>query len=348
MAKRPWRLAAAHLDRSGVAMTSPRYVVLTETDQMHLVAIRYGEGPWLRVVASFTSKERAESYADIENQFIADDDPLWVDDLKYEPPADAEPPSALARLARPQSYKWTEVSLPPIPVPPELVAALAPAENQPDADEPETDDDEQSAHDEREAETRRQWAEREATVRRMWAEGASGPEIAVAIGVSRPRFYQLKREYELPDRFPPPLQTKKKQPAPPPGIPPELDEDEGEEIEVSVPPPPAPPAIHTGESLTRAGVTVTTREGNEKIARNGETVPLTINQARFCALLLPAAPAPVGLEWMRQKFGLTKAEARMCFPSIARTLNGGILAPLGLSIEETKGIGYGLKGVDMP
>lgn len=80
-----------------------RYIVLSEKKDAHLVAIRHDGWQWLRVVGVFASKDRAESYADVENMMFDDgteDYPApYQDDLKARPPALEDPGSRLG-LAR--------------------------------------------------------------------------------------------------------------------------------------------------------------------------------------------------------------------------------------------------------
>jgi DNA-binding MarR family transcriptional regulator len=75
------------------------YVVLSESDVKHLVCVCRRETPdWLQVIASFVDLDRAEQYANIENDMAHDDEPRA--DVAAETPAIEAPPDQLRRLVR--------------------------------------------------------------------------------------------------------------------------------------------------------------------------------------------------------------------------------------------------------
>lgn len=306
----------------------PEYIVLTESEHIHLVCIRYGGGkPWLRVVAVFPSKDRAESYAEVENQFTVEDEsspPCWPDDLQYDdhPTAD-EPVSVLSDLVR-RAEDRAEIEiaterLAEIEAHPETLVPLetVKAEIEKPASKGITDSD-----------------DRDKRIGAMWLNGAPVAEIASAFNISEQRVYQIRKELGLPSRAPAPAKKPEKAPAKP-----------------APKPAPAPTVKSNGAGqpeYTRAGVTICLGEGNEKITVGENSVPLTIGQSRLCACLLRAAPHPVGLQYIGSNvFGnrLSQDDASMRLKSMVGSLNGGILAPLGLDVREIKGIGYALAGV---
>ncbi|MDP2618593.1 MAG: hypothetical protein Q8P46_00210 [Hyphomicrobiales bacterium] len=336
---------------------SASYVVLTESETVHLVCIRYGDGkPWLRVVAVFPNKDRAESYADIENSMLGDEDddlgPAWADELRYEHPDQPEPADGLARLLRR----------------PETPAPVIEAPQEPEAETPVTDEDRadvelaterlaeveehpetlvpladvmseiaDEAEDLEEAEPapppRGNTKER---VAQLWGQGKSASAIAKIVGVNESRVYQIKKDLNLPSRDP--VKSARPGPVAKPKAP------------VEVMPAPQPPATNGAShpEYSRAGVTVTLAEGNEKIAFKGASVPLTVRQAKLCAILLRGAPSPIGLKYIASNlYGpIGGDDAEMRLKHTVGALNGGILAEVELEVTEVKGIGYALAGAE--
>lgn len=93
-------------------MTDHRYVVLTEAEDRHYVAVvrREGTPNWAQIVAIFADKERAECYAQVENDL--DDDPVLRRDDIQGPPDLTAPQTGLTKI---NGFK-------PTPEPPKIEA----------------------------------------------------------------------------------------------------------------------------------------------------------------------------------------------------------------------------------
>ncbi len=114
-------------------MSKLRYVVLTElAKRLHYVVVHRPDTNWLQIVAKFTAKDRADSYADIENLIIDEDDDDFTvpyDDGTEVAPTLPEPEAGLSR--------FIVASLQP-PVPAEVVRDLPSSSEIVEQEEPET------------------------------------------------------------------------------------------------------------------------------------------------------------------------------------------------------------------
>ena len=80
-------------------MTEFSYIVLTETETAHYVVLSRDGSDWLQRVALFRNRERAVSYADVENMLLEDRDTAVIyDDMKGPVPQIEPPQSSLTRL----------------------------------------------------------------------------------------------------------------------------------------------------------------------------------------------------------------------------------------------------------
>lgn len=84
----------------------PEYTVLTERDDAHHVVIRRDGSEWFHRVATFARLDRAEDYAETENNWLEFDteDDQWASE-RYEAP-EPEPDIDIPRSAiKPENFK---------------------------------------------------------------------------------------------------------------------------------------------------------------------------------------------------------------------------------------------------
>ncbi|MCW5695818.1 MAG: hypothetical protein KIS96_03675 [Bauldia sp.] len=98
---------------------SIEYLVLTEGEGIHHVVIRRDGSEWFQRVATFPLKERAEDYAESENNYLLMDTPedVWGHqrlEAADAPPETPSPPSAI----KPENFRLAEVPRPEPPAPP--------------------------------------------------------------------------------------------------------------------------------------------------------------------------------------------------------------------------------------
>ncbi|MCW5697336.1 MAG: hypothetical protein KIS96_11475 [Bauldia sp.] len=113
-------------DRQPPIIGSIEYLVLTEGEGVHHVVIRRDLSEWFQRVATFPLKERAEDYAESENNYLLMDTPddVWGHqrlEAGDAPPETPAPPSAI----KPENFRLAEPPRPEPPAPP--VAASSPA-----------------------------------------------------------------------------------------------------------------------------------------------------------------------------------------------------------------------------
>ena len=325
--------------------SAPTFVVFSAAADQHHVAARAG-GLVYRSIAIFTERERATGYAEAENVKAA-----WAPVLPDNPPeaqggqkgisvsgdrAGGSPSprqrSSGARPARPDSLPAKQERPPP-------------AGTQTTADRDEL--------------VREHWPNLELTIEdigdRIGTSGARVAQIAKTLGLpsrSQIRHDALKKQLEAAAAAPPEATS-----APDPRPEADVEEEEGGEL-ASAEPPAEPeddadeeqdepaPAEDRSQALSQHGVTLVLSRNYECIAYRGKMLDLTANQAALCAVLLRAAPHPVGIPWILGKLfaGVAVEKARDRLDQIERDL-ARALPGIGLSLDHIKNVGLKLGGI---
>lgn len=323
-------------------MIATEYVVLTESPVMHLVVIRYGDEPWLKVVAAFRDRDRADSYAEVENQFVTDDGcgVSWPDDATTAAPSLPSPPSALTTVV--ERLKGVE-SITLAPPASEAPAAPVPLASEPPVVAPEPRE--------------RVTTPAERIVAEMWPDlSVSVGEIARRAGVSGPTVYNIRRRLGLPDRGtlalaeqnastePEEQEEQIAAPEPDEALPAPVEQEEQEEPDETEDEPGFVRA--DGEAISAHGVTVVMTLGDECIAKDNKSMDLSRSGARLLSALLKVAPLPVGLPTIIPKVypGVRFLEAEQNMAVLVRDLAKGLPA-IGLELKDIKNVGLALGGV---
>lgn len=89
-----------------------KFIVLSEDESTHHVAIRRDDSHWLQITATFPNKTRAESYACVENDMIEDDYAglHGTDAADENPPNLPEPPPGTERIIEHRRERSVTVS----------------------------------------------------------------------------------------------------------------------------------------------------------------------------------------------------------------------------------------------
>jgi len=314
--------------------SAPTFVVFSAAADQHHVAELAG-GLVYRSIAVFADRERATGYAEVENIKAA-----WATML---------PPIPGEATSRPQDgQKGTSVSgdrAGGSPSPRQRSSGASPA--RPDSLPAKQDRPRPAGRP----------SERDELVRALWLD-VSVPikDIAARLTVSESRVYQIAKKLDLPTRTSLIMAalgaggTGVADPAP------EAEAD-GEALATSGPPadtegdaeggPDEPaPAADGSQAFSQHGVVLVLSRNDECITYRGKMLDLTANQAAFLAVLLKAAPHPVGVEFILKKLfaGRKVDEAQMRLEQLERELRKA-LPSIGLSLESIKGVGLKLGGI---
>lgn len=302
---------------------APEFVVLTEGEGMHLVCLRWSGGkPWLRVLAVFADKARAESYAEFENTMEASDMSSTFGDEVYQAPKIELPKSAIdAALDRRVIEQRTLQEAPAMRSVPaglveqldEIKAGALPFESQPAPSAPADEEAgvalPQPSAVSRDAPPARAPTDDAAVVKarvaELWKNDKPLRVIAEEVGVSESRVGQIKRELGLPNR----------------------DHLTGR-----------PPALLVEWSGIKLDLNRNT------IALGDRKMALNLSQTALLAALFRADGHPVGDDFLIRKIypGKKQEAVQHAFDTICRDLTNGLPA-IGVTLRNIKGVGLKLE-----